>query len=101
MLWGFSKVDLRHSQVLKTPDGPFLVMVKALLQRSAELLATDAAPVNYSMIMWSLGNVSFHPGDAYMKGFMDTLHQSGLLPHFDAQVFMLHPLVVGTCCPAL
>lgn len=85
MLWGFSKVDLRHSHLLKLPSSPFLVMVKALLQRSADLLATDAAPVNYSMIMWSLGNVSFHPGDAYMQTFMHNLHHSGLLPYFDAQ----------------
>ena len=85
VLWGFSKVDLRHAQLLKPPGWPFLTLVKAMLQRSAELLPTDAAPVNYSMIMWSLGNISFHPGDEYMETFMDNMHLSGLLRNFDAQ----------------
>ena len=35
--------------------------------------------------MWSLGNMSYHPGEEYMRTFLASLHASGLLPRFDSQ----------------
>ncbi len=59
---------------------------QALLERSRDMMETDAAPVNFSMIAWALGSMNYHPGEVYMKCFLGHLQRTEQVHKFDAQV---------------
>ena len=56
------------------------------MERSQEVMGTEAASVNFSMIAWALGSMNYHPGEVYMKCFLGHLQRSEQIQKFDAQV---------------
>jgi hypothetical protein len=86
VLWALSKQDLGSpSNMYKMPGAPYVRLIKALLANTASLASPDCKAVNYAMTMWALGNMGFHPGQAYLRHFLACLHASGLVASFDAQ----------------
>lgn len=65
--------------------------MQALVARSTEVMSQDAAPVNFSMIIWALGSMNYHPGQAYMRDVIAHLQASRLIQRFDAQVRLAIP----------
>jgi hypothetical protein len=61
-------------------------MIRMLLDQSLALMAGESARVNFTMTMWALGTMNFHPGQEYMDKMIDTLTSGRLIDKFDAQV---------------
>ena len=87
VLWGLSKQDVgAAANMYKMPGTPYILLIEAMLRRSSELWAQpDSSGVNYSMTLWALGNLGYHPGEAYLAHYLACLHASGLVASFDAQ----------------
>lgn len=61
-------------------------MIRLLLDRSMALLPGDGVRVNFTMTMWALGSMYFHPGQEYMTALLAVLNTKGIMEKFDAQV---------------
>ncbi|CAL8468164.1 g7703 [Coccomyxa elongata] len=85
ILWGLAKQDLKAQEMYGMRGLPYPPMIEALVERSREIMESDAAPVNFSMIAWALGSMNYHPGQMYMKCFLGHLQRTEQVHKFDAQ----------------
>ncbi|BDA42152.1 probable RAP domain-containing protein, chloroplastic at C-terminar half [Coccomyxa sp. Obi] len=85
ILWGLAKQDLKVQEMYGMRGQPYFPMIEALVKRSQVMMETDAAPVNFSMILWALGSMNYHPGEVYMKCLLGHLQRTEQIHKFDAQ----------------
>ena len=86
MLWGVARCEAKKSQIVVGRGQVFRDMVEAVVRRAEVIIAGRGLPVNYSMLLWALGSINFHPGREFFHKMLDTIASRQLLDDFDAQV---------------
>ena len=86
MLWGVARCEAKKSQIVVGRGQVFRDMVEAVVRRAEVIIAGRGLPVNYSMLLWALGSINFHPGRDFFRKMLDTIASRQLLDDFDAQV---------------
>ena len=86
MLWGVARCEAKKSQIVVGRGQVFRDMVEAVVRRAEVIIAGRGLPVNYSMLLWALGSINFHPGREFFRKMLDTIASRQLLDDFDAQV---------------
>ena len=62
VLWGLARQDAKRMQLITGKGHLFKVMAWRLVQQAERLLPNEGLPVNFSMLIWSLGTLNYHPG---------------------------------------
>ena len=62
VLWGLARQDAKRMQLITGKGHLFKVMAWRLVQQADRLLRNEGLPVNFSMLIWSLGTLNYHPG---------------------------------------
>ena len=86
VLWGVARCEAKKSQIVVGRGQVFRDMVEAVVRRAEVIIAGRGLPVNYSMLLWALGSINFHPGREFFRKMLDTIASRQLLDDFDAQV---------------
>ena len=86
VLWGVARCEAKKSQIVVGRGQVFREMVEAVVRRAEVIIAGRGLPVNYSMLLWALGSINFHPGREFFRKMLDTIASRQLLDDFDAQV---------------
>ena len=106
MLWGIARCEAKKSQIVIGRGQVYREMVEAVVRRAEVMLAGKGLPVNYSMLLWALGSINFHPGRDFLRKMLDTIASRRLLDDFDAQVrdcacLLLPPARIHCPCPSI
>ena len=86
VLWGVARCEAKKSQIVVGRGQVFRDMVEAVVRRAEVIITGKGLPVNYSMLLWALGSINFHPGREFLRKMLDTIASRRLLDDFDAQV---------------
>lgn len=62
VLWGLAKQDAKRLQLITGKGQLFKDMADQLVQQADRLMSQNGLPVNFSMLLWALGTINFHPG---------------------------------------
>ena len=86
VLWGVARCEAKKPQIVVGRGQVFKDMVEAVMRRAEVIIAGRGLPVNYSMLLWALGSINFHPGREFLRKMLDVIASRQLLDDFDAQV---------------
>ena len=62
MLWGLAKQDAKRHQLVTGKGQLFKTMADRLVAQAGRIMPGEGLPINFSMLIWSLGTLNFHPG---------------------------------------
>ena len=62
VLWGLAKQDAKRHQLVTGKGQLFKTMADRLVAQAGRLMPGEGLPINFSMLIWSLGTLNFHPG---------------------------------------
>ncbi len=73
VLWGLARQDAKRMQLITGKGHLFKVMAWRLVQQAERLLPNEGLPVNFSMLIWSLGTLNYNPGMPPLSSCLQSL----------------------------
>ena len=78
IMWGVAKQDVKRVQLITGKGEIFRVMTERLIHQARTLMLREGVPVNFSMLLWALGSINYHPGMVLaLKAFLLRLSWEG------------------------
>ncbi len=62
IMWGVAKQDVKRVQLITGKGEIFRVMTERLIYQARMHMLHEGVPVNFSMLLWALGTINYHPG---------------------------------------
>ena len=62
IMWGVAKQDVKRVQLITGKGEIFRNMTEQLTHQARTQMLREAVPVNFSMLLWALGTINYHPG---------------------------------------